>query len=165
MKLVRFQDGSRESYGVMTDAGIADVGELLQSHCPTLESALSLPGRVETAIKDAVVVDPESVVLLSPVTNPGKIVCVGLNYKSHIAETGRDTPDYPILFTRYPDSLVGSGAPLVKQVGISAERRHWNTLRVMPVSMMDLFGTTNGIHLSFCPVSHFIDPVHSDLIW
>jgi len=114
MKLVRFQDGSRESYGVMTDAGIADVGELLQSHCPTLESALSLPGRVETAIKDAVVVDPESVVLLSPVTNPGKIVCVGLNYKSHIAETGRDTPDYPILFTRYPDSLVGSGAPLVR---------------------------------------------------
>src|SRR2546429_1543002 len=35
--------------------------------------------------------------------SPGKIICVGLNYRSHIIEMGRDLPEYPTLFAKYPD--------------------------------------------------------------
>jgi acylpyruvate hydrolase len=42
------------------------------------------------------------------VPHPGKIICVGLNYKAHIEETKRDESDYPVLFTKFATSLVGA---------------------------------------------------------
>lgn len=46
---------------------------------------------------------------LAPVLpQPGKIVCVGLNYARHITEMGRDLPEFPTLFAKYPESLVGA---------------------------------------------------------
>ena len=45
--------------------------------------------------------------LLPVVPNPSKVICVGLNYADHIAETGRETPTYPVLFTKYASSLLG----------------------------------------------------------
>ena len=51
--------------------------------------------------------------LLPPITNPEKILCIGLNYLPHILETGRAKPEKPTIFTRYPDSVVGHGSPLV----------------------------------------------------
>ena len=45
---------------------------------------------------------------LAPVVpKPGKIVCVGLNYRNHILEMGRELPRHPTLFTKYPESLIG----------------------------------------------------------
>jgi acylpyruvate hydrolase len=45
---------------------------------------------------------------LAPVTpRPGKILCVGLNYRNHILEMGRELPQYPTLFAKYPEALVG----------------------------------------------------------
>ncbi|GAA4708756.1 acylpyruvate hydrolase [Promicromonospora umidemergens] len=47
---------------------------------------------------------------LAPVvTSPGKIVCVGLNYKAHILEMGRDLPEHPTLFAKFADCLLGAG--------------------------------------------------------
>jgi acylpyruvate hydrolase len=51
--------------------------------------------------------------LLSPVPRPGKIVCVGLNYRSHLAEIGEPAPDYPILFLKPATSVVGDGDAVV----------------------------------------------------
>ena len=51
---------------------------------------------------------------LPVVPNPGKVVCVGLNYKSHIEETGRSDSDYPVLFTRWADTQVGHNQPMIK---------------------------------------------------
>ena len=52
---------------------------------------------------------PAAVVELRPVIpRPGKIICVGLNYLSHVSETGRDIPLYPVLFTKFAESLVGA---------------------------------------------------------
>jgi acylpyruvate hydrolase len=42
------------------------------------------------------------------VPQPSKIVCVGLNYRNHIREMGRDLPEYPTLFAKFADSLIGS---------------------------------------------------------
>ena len=47
------------------------------------------------------------------VPRPGKIICVGLNYRAHILETGRDLPQYPTLFAKFADTLLGPGDDLV----------------------------------------------------
>jgi acylpyruvate hydrolase len=44
---------------------------------------------------------------------PGKIVCVGLNYRTHILEMGRDLPEHPTLFSKYADALVGANDDIV----------------------------------------------------
>ena len=62
----------------------------------------------------APVVDLSSVSLLPPVSNPGKIVCVGLNYTDHSAESGFKQPDYPTLFGRFNSSLIAHGAPILR---------------------------------------------------
>ncbi|PLW78984.1 fumarylacetoacetate hydrolase family protein [Cohaesibacter celericrescens] len=49
-----------------------------------------------------------------PVANPGKIICLGLNYIDHIKEGGYEVPDYPALFMRSLDSLMPAGAPMVR---------------------------------------------------
>ena len=46
------------------------------------------------------------------VPRPGKIICVGLNYRSHISEMGRELPKYPTLFAKYPEALIGAVDPL-----------------------------------------------------
>jgi 2-keto-4-pentenoate hydratase/2-oxohepta-3-ene-1,7-dioic acid hydratase in catechol pathway len=50
--------------------------------------------------------------LLPPVLNPSKIVCIGLNYRSHAAEAGLDPPEQPTFFAKWPNALAGSGAEI-----------------------------------------------------
>ncbi|MGQ9370443.1 fumarylacetoacetate hydrolase family protein [Azospirillum sp. ST 5-10] len=59
-------------------------------------------------------VDLDAVTLLPPIADPAKIVCVGLNYADHSAESGFQQPDYPALFARFASSLVGHGEALVR---------------------------------------------------
>jgi acylpyruvate hydrolase len=47
------------------------------------------------------------------VPRPGKIICVGLNYRAHILETGREPPEYPTLFAKFADTLMGARDDLV----------------------------------------------------
>jgi 2-keto-4-pentenoate hydratase/2-oxohepta-3-ene-1,7-dioic acid hydratase in catechol pathway len=51
--------------------------------------------------------------LLAPVPRPGKIICVGLNYRDHAKETGQPIPSEPILFPKFANSVVGPGADVV----------------------------------------------------
>jgi acylpyruvate hydrolase len=51
--------------------------------------------------------------LLAPIPRPGKVICVGLNYRSHLAEIGERAPDYPILFHKAATSVVGPGQAIV----------------------------------------------------
>ncbi|WP_137120095.1 fumarylacetoacetate hydrolase family protein [Segeticoccus rhizosphaerae] len=60
------------------------------------------------------------------VPRPGKIVCVGLNYRNHILEMGRELPEHPTLFAKYPEALIGAAddiqlAPESDQVDWEAE--------------------------------------------
>ena len=47
------------------------------------------------------------------IPRPGKIVCVGLNYRDHAAEGGMDLPRAPLLFAKWPNTLIGHGDPIV----------------------------------------------------
>jgi acylpyruvate hydrolase len=51
--------------------------------------------------------------LHAPVTDPQKIVCLGLNYRDHAAETGQDIPTAPMWFAKFANSLIGSGQDIV----------------------------------------------------
>jgi 2-keto-4-pentenoate hydratase/2-oxohepta-3-ene-1,7-dioic acid hydratase in catechol pathway len=62
---------------------------------------------------DAVRWPTESVSLLAPVTDPQKIVCIGLNYRDHAAESGAAIPAEPVLFSKFATALTGHGQPIV----------------------------------------------------
>ena len=53
------------------------------------------------------------VTLLPVVPHPGKVVCVGLNYKAHVEEGVYEVPDYPALFSKFAETLVGAGRPVL----------------------------------------------------
>ncbi len=71
--------------------------------------------RAEQALTrpDAVRLEPSQVKLLPPVPDPQKIVCVGLNYRDHAAESGAPIPREPVLFSKYPTALIGAGDAIV----------------------------------------------------
>ena len=58
-------------------------------------------------------VDEASLTFLAPVSKPSKIVCLGLNYRDHAEESGLGIPEFPVLFGRFPSSLIGHGAPII----------------------------------------------------
>ena len=60
------------------------------------------------------VVDLDAAELLPPLPSPPKILCVGLNYADHSAESGFAVPSYPTIFGRFASSLIGHGAPIVR---------------------------------------------------
>lgn len=66
------------------------------------------------ALKGGAEVDPGTATFLPPVAQPEKIVCVGLNYTDHSAESGFEQPEYPTLFGRFNSSLIGHGAPILR---------------------------------------------------
>ncbi|ACU97082.1 fumarylacetoacetate hydrolase family protein [Saccharomonospora viridis] len=78
------------------ETGFADVGALLRAG--GLEAAATADGARH---------DVDTVDLAPVVPNPGKIVCVGLNYRNHILEMGRELPEHPTLFAKYPEALIG----------------------------------------------------------
>jgi 2-keto-4-pentenoate hydratase/2-oxohepta-3-ene-1,7-dioic acid hydratase in catechol pathway len=48
-----------------------------------------------------------------PIERPGKIICVGLNYRDHAKEQGAELPEEPLLFAKWPNALIGPGEPIV----------------------------------------------------
>lgn len=54
------------------------------------------------------------------VPNPGKIICVGVNYGAHIAEMGRETPEFPTLFAKYREALIGARDDIIIPAASSA---------------------------------------------
>lgn len=63
--------------------------------------------------KNAVKYAANAVKLLPPVPNPGKIVCIGLNYRDHAIEGGKAIPTEPVLFAKFPNTLIAHGEPIV----------------------------------------------------
>jgi 2-keto-4-pentenoate hydratase/2-oxohepta-3-ene-1,7-dioic acid hydratase in catechol pathway len=91
-----------------------DEAELLPTRLGTLRSLLA-SGEIATVAGIAAErrLRLDELIFLPPVTDPEKIICVGLNYHSHLEETGEAPPRYPPLFVRFPSSQVGHGTPVV----------------------------------------------------
>jgi len=117
MKLASYTIDGKAAFGVVVDDGIVDVTRRLGGRFATLRQALAAGGlddiRRATAgqAPDHKLAD---VTFLPVIPDPQRIVCVGINYRSHAEETGRDISPAPSVFLRLADTLVGHGAALVR---------------------------------------------------
>lgn len=73
-----------------------------------------LRARAEKALAEGPEIDPQSVQYLPPILKPSKIICVGLNYADHAAESPYDRPSWPVFFLRLASGLVGHEQPIIK---------------------------------------------------
>jgi 2-keto-4-pentenoate hydratase/2-oxohepta-3-ene-1,7-dioic acid hydratase in catechol pathway len=117
MRLVSFERGARHGFGVVVGDGIVDATGKLSGQPSSLRAALvagALPelARLASAKPDFALADVPFAPVIADAA--AKILCVGINYVPHIKEMGRERPEKPVLFTRFQDSLVGHGRPLLK---------------------------------------------------
>jgi len=102
---------------VVKDGGVVDLSHRFGDRLPTLRALLAAGAlaEAEAAPREAAPDFPLEGPELAPVIpNPDKTICVGLNYRNHVAETGRTETAKPALFGRFAGSQVGHLQPLVK---------------------------------------------------
>lgn len=119
MRLVSFGAPGAERPGVLTGRGIVPLSDLDPSLPGTLRAALpELPRiRALSGAWDGPGLDPAQVRLGPPITDPGKLICVGLNYRGHATEQGKAWPEAPLLFAKAPSALCGCRDPIVLPPG------------------------------------------------
>lgn len=116
MKLMSYRHGARDSFGIVTDKGIIDLGSRLGPDYRDLRAALTGNKLIEIAALGATLAPDftvDDVEFLPVIPNPDKIFCAGLNYRAHVAETGRTESEKPVLFLRLAGTQVGHNKPLV----------------------------------------------------
>lgn len=116
MKLCTLETPRGPTYGAVAGEGIIDLGRRLGSRYPDLKSLVAanafdearalLSEKPDFAVSQAT--------WLPVIPNPGKILCVGLNYQDHVAETKRDNTEQPAFFLRVPESQVGHRQPILR---------------------------------------------------
>ena len=110
MRLMSFtRPDGLASWGMVDDDDVVDCRDV----APTLRAALSA-GQVPVRPPDAERFPLFEVRFLPPIPDPEKIICVGLNYLTHIQEGGRDVPKKPTIFTRWANTQVGHEGDLVR---------------------------------------------------
>jgi len=124
MKLLQYKQGNQLRLGVKVDTGIIDIKTVSQAmgiEAPlTIEEAIAggeaARTQLESVIEAAAANDNHRYVLedatfsYAPVvTNPQKIICVGLNYRKHAEETKAEIPTFPILFNKFANALSAHG--------------------------------------------------------
>src|SRR5262245_15391492 len=114
MRLCTIMSGGKPAVGVkMGDGKIVDLSKQMprgpKSVVEILAGGKKLQAEVAKACakpKAGATVSEKSARYLPPIPNPGKILCIGLNYRKHAEETGAPIPSYPIVFFRYTNPLV-----------------------------------------------------------
>jgi 2-keto-4-pentenoate hydratase/2-oxohepta-3-ene-1,7-dioic acid hydratase in catechol pathway len=117
MKFISFRAQGAAHYGVVSGDGIVDLTPRLGSRFPDLKSiiAADATAEAERAAKGATADFRLDQIDYAPViANPGKILCVGLNYEEHRMETGRPKVENPTIFARFADTQIGHLQPIVK---------------------------------------------------
>lgn len=114
MRLVTYASDRGPRAGIRTDTGVIDAWDLIgDAPDPGLKSLLAT-GRVDElrAAREAAPAAPAAGPgpILCPIPDPDKIICVGLNFRAHAAETGQEIPTAPTIFAKYRNALVPDGA-------------------------------------------------------
>lgn len=125
MKLLQFQGGDGLRLGVKTDNGVVDVSaagealgidspesliEVIEMGQPALDAVQGVVNAVSGSDSAAEWTLDEMGLQYGPaVADPGKIICVGLNYRRHAAETGMAVPETPVLFSKFMNTIASYG--------------------------------------------------------
>jgi 2-keto-4-pentenoate hydratase/2-oxohepta-3-ene-1,7-dioic acid hydratase in catechol pathway len=91
-----------------TDPGLPTSVRLLLAASPAVRTAAADAAKSDRAVRYAA----HAVQLLPPVPDPGKILCIGLNYRDHALEGGQPIPAEPVLFAKFPNTLIAHGDPI-----------------------------------------------------
>ncbi|MBI6604665.1 MULTISPECIES: fumarylacetoacetate hydrolase family protein [Pseudomonas] len=117
MKIASFVYQNRSTYGIVKGDHVIDL-ESLKSHLGAdLKEAIARNRLSELgadALKDLPRLALSEITFLPVIANPGKVLCIGINYATHVRETGRDMPTYPMIFTRFADSQTAHLQPIVR---------------------------------------------------
>ena len=124
MKLVTFhQDGGLRLGALREENGKSFITDLnkANSSLPSdiiafLEGGDAVRKKAESVLKSipaASGIPLDSVKLAAPIPRPGKILCIGLNYRDHAAESGMALPEFPTVFTKYSNTVIGTGEAIV----------------------------------------------------
>jgi len=130
MRLVSFGPAGAERPGVLSEGRIVPLASLDASLPPSWRAVLAA-GRLEL-VRELVAsgrgqaIDPAEVRLGPPIPDPSKLVCIGLNYRDHALEQGKEPPETPLLFAKAPSALAGPTDPIripaeLSQVDLEAE--------------------------------------------
>src|SRR5688500_2431128 len=116
MKFTTFLNNGQPRLGLVDGDQVIDLNTAQPDVPPDLRAALQAGVDLQAAAKTACASDAPrlplaSRVLAPPVPEPGKTICLGLNYFDHAKEGGREKPDYPWFFFRGASSLIGHGHP------------------------------------------------------
>jgi 2-keto-4-pentenoate hydratase/2-oxohepta-3-ene-1,7-dioic acid hydratase in catechol pathway len=127
MRYLSFKIGGRASYGVMTDAGVVDLGKRFGARYPTLRAVIEagFPAEVVAAASDAADYSEAEITFLPPIPDATHIWCLALNYAEHhdeVEKAGRvqELPKQPALFMRSIDSITAHNQPL-RHPGVSEQ--------------------------------------------
>ena len=111
MKFLRFKNNGGVLLALEVDGDYISVAELLGKKDGTvdLKDVFGRESEIEAELKkgEYSYIAPKDHDYAPAVGVPGKIICIGLNYRSHIAETEKKVPDNPVIFSKYPNSLAG----------------------------------------------------------
>ena len=116
MKLASYRLGGEDTFGAVVGDGVVTLGGRNARH-PTLRAALAAGalGEFKSAIAGKTPDHKVGAVTFLPVIpDPEKILCVGINYRDHAAETGRDTLSNPQMFLRLANTLVGHNGEMIR---------------------------------------------------
>jgi 2-keto-4-pentenoate hydratase/2-oxohepta-3-ene-1,7-dioic acid hydratase in catechol pathway len=109
MRLMSFRRGDGSAgWGVVEGEAVIDCS----ASAPGLRQALAAGKIVPPAAAPRLKI--ADITFLPPIPDPLKIICVGLNYLTHILEGGREPPKFPTIFTRWANTQVGHGQPLTR---------------------------------------------------
>ena len=119
MRLVSYRRDGAEGFGIAVTGGIVDLTARFAGRAHSLKSLLErdLLAAAAAHADAAADVALQDVRLLPTVPDPGKIICIGINYRNRDREYGdapAEEPKYPSVFFRTPESLVAHGEPIVK---------------------------------------------------
>jgi 2-keto-4-pentenoate hydratase/2-oxohepta-3-ene-1,7-dioic acid hydratase in catechol pathway len=117
VKLASYVVDGEAAFGVVTTDGVITTSTMLGGRYPSLRAALAAGG-LDDIREAAQVARPDrrlaDVRFLPVIPDPEKIICAGINYRSHAAETGRDLPVKPSVFARFADTLVGHEGEMIR---------------------------------------------------
>ncbi|MEG1455341.1 MAG: fumarylacetoacetate hydrolase family protein, partial [Comamonas sp.] len=125
MKILSFEHAGQATYGVLHGADCLVPPAAFLARFPDVRAVLegSALDELRDAVGQGTALARSAVRALPVIPNPGKLICVGLNYKSHVAETKRADSEYPSLFLRFNDSLAADGDAVLRPA--FSERFDW----------------------------------------
>lgn len=116
MRFVSFSHAGRQGFGRLSSEAVTDLTGVLAPEVVTLKQAIAkdLLDPAGSAKGISPDLNLRDLTLLPVIPDPGKILCVGLNYDDHRQETNRPNSKYPTIFTRFAESQVGHDQPMLK---------------------------------------------------